>query len=134
MTTKSIWAGRILSGLVAAFLLLDGAMKLVPAQVVIDTMKQLGWPSNIDTARLLGVLTLVSAVLYIIPRTAVLGAILASCYLGGAVATHVRIGSPLFSHILFGVYLGVMIWGGLWLRDPRIRALIPVRKAEASET
>lgn len=134
MGKTSIWAGRILSGLAAAFFLLDGTMKLVPAQVVIDTMKELGWPGDIETARLLGFLTLGSAVLYIIPRTAVLGAILASCYLGGAVATHVRIGSPLFSHILFGVYLGVMIWGGLWLRDPRVRALIPFSNAQPSET
>jgi hypothetical protein len=125
MATKSIWAGRVLSGLVIAFLLLDGAMKLVTAQVVLDTMKELGWPSDVSTARMLGLLTLGSAMLYAIPRTAMLGAILATAYLGGAVATHVRIGNPLFSHVLFGVYLGVMLWGGLWLRDPRVRAMIP---------
>ena len=134
MATRFIWAGRILSGLAAAFLLLDGTMKLVPAQVVMDTMKQLGWSGDVETARMLGWLTLASTVLYIIPRTAVLGAILASCYLGGAVATHVRIGSPLFSHVLFGVYLGAMIWCGLWLRDPRVRALIPFARVQASET
>jgi hypothetical protein len=134
MTSKSIWAGRLLSGLVVAFLLLDGAMKLIPAQVVLDTMKQMGWPSDISTARLLGLLTLVSTVLYIIPRTAILGAILSTAYLGGAVATHVRIESPLFSHVLFGVYLGVMLWGGLWLRDPRVRAMIPFMTVHSSET
>ena len=119
----AIWSGRILSGLVIAFLTLDGAIKLVPLSVVTDTMMQLGWPSDVATARLLGALTLGSTLLYALPRTAVLGAILLTAYLGGAVATHVRIGSPLFSHVLFGVYLGVMLWGGLWLRNPRVRAL-----------
>ena len=119
----AIWSGRILSGLVIAFLTLDGAIKLVPLSVVTDTMGQLGWPSDVATARLLGALTLGSTLLYALPRTAVLGAILLTAYLGGAVATHVRIGSPLFSHVLFGVYLGVMLWGGLWLRKLRVRAL-----------
>ena len=119
----AIWSGRVLSGLVIAFLALDGAIKLVPLSVVTDTMAQLGWPSDVATARLLGTLTLGSALLYALPRTAVLGAILLTAYLGGAVATHVRIGSPLFSHVLFGVYLGVMLWGGLWLRNPRVRAV-----------
>jgi DoxX-like family len=124
--TKAIWAGRVLSGLVVAFLLFDGAIKLIPAQVVIDSIKELGWPYDIGTARLLGLLTLVSTLLYAIPRTSVLGAILLTGYLGGAIATHVRIGSPLFTHVLFGFYLGVLVWGGLWLRDPRLRALFPV--------
>ena len=93
---KSIWAGRVLSGIVVAFLLFDGTLKLIPAQVVLDTIKQLGWSSDIDTARLLGFLTIVSTLLYAIPRTSVLGAILLTGYLGGAIATHVRIGSPMF--------------------------------------
>jgi len=79
---------------------------------------------------MLGLLLLVPTLLYIWPRTAILGAILVTAYLGGAVATHVRIASPLFSHILFGVYLGAMLWGGLWLRDPRVRALIPLRSSD----
>jgi len=119
-------AGWTLSGLLIAFLLFDGAIKLPPLQPVIDTMPQLGWP--VEMARWLGVLTLACTALYAWPRTAVLGAILLTAYLGGAVATHVRIGSPLFSHILFGVYLGLFTWGGLWLRDPRLRALIPLSK------
>jgi len=119
-------AGWTLSGLLIAFLLFDGAIKLPPLQPVIDTMPQLGWP--VEMARWLGVLTLACTALYAWPRTAVLGAILLTAYLGGAVATHVRIGSPLFSHILFGVYLGLFAWGGLWLRDPRLRALIPLSK------
>lgn len=124
-TTKSaaVWSGRMLSGLAVAFLTLDGVMKLVPLSVVTDTMAQLGWPADIATARLLGVLTLGATLLYALPRTAVVGAILLTGYLGGAVATHVRIESPLFSHVLFGVYLGAMLWGGLWLRDQRVRAL-----------
>ena len=126
ISAKSIWAGRVLSGLVVAFLLFDGILKVIPAQVVLDTIKQLGWSSDIDTARLLGLLTIVSTLLYAIPRTSVLGAILLTGYLGGAIATHVRIGSPLFTHILFGAYIGVMVWGGLWLRDARLRALFPV--------
>lgn len=120
----SSWAGRILTGLVASFLLLDGAMKLVPLDVVTATMAELGWPADVATARTLGVLTLGATVLYLWPRTALLGAILLTGYLGGAIATHVRIGSPLLSHALFGVYLGALVWGGLWLREPRLRALL----------
>lgn len=129
ISNKFIWAGRALSGLVVTFLLFDGVIKLLPAQVVLDTIKELGWSNDMGTARLLGVLTLVSTILYATPRTSVLGAILLTGYLGGAIATHVRIGSPLFTHILFGVYLGVMLWGGLWLRDPRLRTLIPVHSS-----
>jgi hypothetical protein len=116
------WAGLILSGLVIVFLALDGAMKLVPLDVVIETSAELGLGPHL--ARPLGIITLVCTMLYAIPRTSVLGAILLTAYMGGAIATHVRVGSPLFSHILFGVYLGLMIWGGLYLRDPRLRALI----------
>ena len=81
-----------------------------------------------DTALPLGVTLLICTVLYVIPQTAVFGAVLLTAYLGGAVATHVRIGSPLFSHVLFGVYLGLFVWGGLWLREPRLRALFPLRR------
>lgn len=118
--------GWTLSGLLIAFLLFDGLIKPPPLQPVLNTMPALGWP--VGAARLLGVLTLACTALYAWPRTAALGAILLTAYLGGAVATHVRIGSPLFSHILFGVYLGLFAWGGLWLRDPRLRALIPLSR------
>lgn len=127
--TKVIRAGQVLSGLAIAFLLFDGVLKLIPAQVVLDSMKVLGWPNDIGTARLLGSLTLISTLLYAIPRTSMLGAVLLTGYLGGAIAAHVRIDSPLFTHILFGAYLGVMLWGGIWLRDPRLRALLPVRSS-----
>jgi hypothetical protein len=123
----ALWTGRALSGLVAAFLLVDGGMKLAGARVVTATMAQLGWPSDLATARLLGVLMVGATLLYLVPRTALLGAVLLTAYLGGAVATHVRIANPLFSHVLFGVYLGVILWGGLWLRDPRLRALLPLK-------
>jgi hypothetical protein len=114
------------SGLVVLFLLFDGAIKLVPLQVVIDTVIPLGWPSDPALWRTLGVVLIASALLYATPRTSILGAILITAYLGGAIATHVRISSPLFSHTLFGVYLGIALWAGLWLRDPRVRALLPL--------
>jgi hypothetical protein len=123
----ALWTGRVLSGLVVLFLLFDGAIKLPPLDIVTETSAQIGLPATAEFARMLGILTLVSTVLYAWPRTAVLGAILLTGYLGGAIATHLRIGSPLFTHTLFGVYLGLMVWGGLYLRDERLRALIPFR-------
>jgi hypothetical protein len=121
----SLWSGRTLSGVVILFFLLDAGMKLVPLQPVIDAMGDLGWPTDATTARILGGVMIVIALLYAYPPTSLLGAILMTAYLGGAVATHARIGSPLFSHTLFGVYLGVAVWAGLWLRDRRVRDLIP---------
>jgi hypothetical protein len=123
-----VWTGRILSGLVVLFLVLDSAMKLVPLQVVVDTTKDLGWPTDPTTLRALGVVLIASALLYAYRPSSVLGAILITAYLGGAVATHVRIGSPLFSHVLFGVYVGIATWAGLWLREPRLRALLPLQR------
>jgi len=121
-------AGHVLSGLVILFLLFDAGLKLVAPEVAIKyTPPGLGWPLDVPTMTMLAVLLLIPTLLYIWPRTSILGAILITGYLGGAIATHTRIGSPLFSHILFGVYLGLMMWGGLWLRDPRVRALIPFR-------
>jgi len=119
--------GYGLSGLVIAFMLFDGIIKLVPLDIVIETTARLGYPANASFARMLGVLGLVCTVLYAFPRTSVLGAILLTGYLGGTVATHLRAGSPILSHMLFGVYLGVMLWGGLYLRDDRLRLLIPYR-------
>jgi len=124
----SLWAGRTLSGLVIAFCLMDGVMKLVHPQFVIDATKGIGWPADPTTLALLGVVLLAAAALYALPRTAVLGAILLTGYLGGAVAAHVRHADPLLTHDLFGVYLGVLVWGGLWFRDVRIRALLPFRR------
>jgi hypothetical protein len=122
---KLVWTGRVLSGLVIAFMLFDSIIKLMMIQPVIDSFRQMGFPENLAIE--IGVIGLVCTVLYAIPRTAVLGAILLTGMLGGAIASHVRIGSPLFSHVLFGVYLGLFAWGGLFLREPRLRALIPLR-------
>lgn len=121
----ALWFGRSLSGLVILFMLFDGAIKLVPWPVVTETMDRMGYGSSESLARCLGAISLVCTVLYAVPPTSFVGAILLTGYLGGAMATHVRIGSPLFTHILFGFYLGVMVWGGLWLRDRRLRALLP---------
>ena len=119
-----VWAGWVMSGLLIAFMLLDGGMKLVPLDIVITTSEQMGIPGGL--ARPLGVIGLVCTILYAIPRTSVLGAILLTGYMGGAVASHLRLGDPFFTHTLFGVYLGLLAWGGIYLRDGRLRALIPV--------
>ena len=126
-TKASRITGWALSGLLIAFLTFDGAIKLVPLQIVLDTSAALGLPADPTSARILGILTLGCTLLYAIPRTAILGAILLTAYLGGAIATHFSAGSPLFTHLLFGVYLGLFAWGGLWFRDPRLRAMIPFR-------
>jgi hypothetical protein len=120
--------GRLLSGLVILFMLFDGAVKLVPWPVVTESMEKIGYGSSETLARSLGVISLVCTVLYAIPPTSFVGAILLTGYLGGAMASHVRVGSPLFTHILFGFYLGLMVWGGLWLRDPDLRRLLPFRR------
>jgi len=122
-SSKAVWAGRIMSALVVLFLVFDATIKLIPLDVVISTSRDLGIP--VEFARTLGVLTLICTLLYAYPRTSVLGAILLTGYLGGAIYVHVRAGSPLFSHTLFGLYLGVLAWGGLYLRNERVRALIP---------
>lgn len=120
------WTGRLLRGLVVLFLLFDGAIKVVEMDVVKQTLAELGYPTDIAFG--LGVLTLAIGVLYAIPRTSVLGAILLTGLLGGAMATHLRVGSPVFSHLLFGLYIGLMAWGGLFLRDERLRAMLPLRR------
>ena len=121
------WASYVMSGLVILFLLFDAGIKLVPLDVVTQASAELGLPTDAGFARTLAILTLIGVVLYALPRTSVLGAILLTGYMGGAIATHLRIGSPLFIHVLFGFYLGVLIWGGLYLRDERVRTLIPFR-------
>lgn len=120
------WAGRLLSGLAVLFLLADAVGKLLRPPAVVEGTTQLGWPAS--TLLTLGVLQLLCLAAYLIPRTAVFGAILWSGYLGGAVATHLRIGNPLFSHVLFPVYVAALLWGGLWLRDRRLRALLPLAR------
>jgi hypothetical protein len=123
--SKMWWTGVVLSSLAVLFLLMDATMKLLRLPAAVQGTKQLGYPENV--VFVLGVIQLVCLILYLVPRTAVLGAILWTGYLGGAVATHVRVGNPLFSHILFPTYVAALLWGGLWLREQRLRALVPLR-------
>ena len=121
---RSAWTGRILSGIAVVALALDAAGKLFAPETMIANSPPLGLPADPGFHRMLGAILAVSVGLYALPRTAFIGAILLTAYLGGAVATHVRVGSPLLSHTLFGVYLGLIVWGGLWLRDRRTRDLV----------
>jgi hypothetical protein len=123
-------AGRAMSGTAVAFLVFDSLGKLLEVQPVLDGTRQLGYPPEIVFS--LGI-TLMSCVLtYLVPRTSVLGAVLLTAYLGGAVATHVRVGSPLLSHVLFPAYLAALLWGGLLLRDAQLRAFLPLRDRRRS--
>ena len=121
-----LWAGRILTALPALFLLLDGVGKLLKPEEVVKGTVALGYPES--TIFGIGIAQLVSLAFYLLPRTSVFGAVLLTGYLGGAVATHVRIGNPVFSHVLFPVYAALMVWGGLWLRESRLREIFPLRK------
>jgi DoxX-like family len=122
---KMIWAGRAISAFVVLFLLFDSTIKLMRLPMVLDAFKQLGYSPDLSVT--IGALLLSCIVVYLIPQTSVLGAILLSGFLGGAVATNLRIGAPWFSNTLFPVYMGAMVWGGLYLRDGRLRALVPVK-------
>ena len=127
--TPLVWTGRVLSGLFALFILgASAAPKLMGMPIAEATMAELGWPAGYAFA--IGVLELTLVVLYLIPRTSVLGAVLFMGLLGGAMATQIRAESPLYSHILFSLYLGLFMWGGLWLRDEKLRALFPWRRKE----
>jgi hypothetical protein len=117
-----LWTGRVVTGLVTLFLGFDLAIKLLQLPVALRGTQELGYPTSVVFG--LGLVLLGCLVLHLIPRTSLLGAVLLTGYLGGAVATHVRVGNPLFSHVLFPVYVGVLIWGGLCLRDDRVRALL----------
>lgn len=125
MPKAAVWAGRTMTGLVALFLVMDAGMKFADLPQVEQATAQLGFPhASILQIAALEVLCLA---LYLIPRTAALGALLLTGLLGGTVAAHLRTGDPLFSHVLFGVYVGILAWGGLWLRDAKVRALLPLR-------
>ena len=129
MTTspsKTIWLGRVLSALAILFLLFDVVIKVLTLPVAVEGTTQLGYQAS--SVFVIGIIELVCLALYVIPQTSVLGAILFTGYLGGAIATHVRIGSPLFTHILFPIYVAALLWGGLYAREPRLRALLPVRQ------
>jgi len=119
--------GRVFSGLAAAFLAFDSVGKLLQLKPVMQGTAQLGYST--EAVFPLGIVLLACVVIYLVPRTAVLGALLLTGYLGGAVATHVRVGNPLFTHVLTPTYFAALIWGGLMLRDARVRALAPWRRA-----
>ena len=128
-TPASVWAGRALTALFALFMLgASIAPKLLGMPVAGDTIEALGWSR--DYVLMIGLLELAFTVLYLIPRTSVLGAVLMTALLGGAMATHIRVGSPLLSHTLFSIYLALFMWGGLWLRSPALRAVFPLKTKE----
>jgi hypothetical protein len=120
------WTGWGMTGLMILFLLFDGLSKLALERHVVEATTKIGYP--LDTIRPLGIICLVCTILYAIPRTSIFGAILLTGYLGGAIASKVRIEDPLFSSVLFGVYFGIFVWGGLYLRDERVRSLIPLQR------
>jgi hypothetical protein len=124
ISSKRLWGSRILSGLPALFLLMDAGMKLFKPPFVVQATLQLGYPESTIVG--IGVTLLVCTLLYIVPRTSFLGAVLLTGYLGGAVASNVRAGTPLFN-ILFPIILAGLIWGGLWLRDRRLQEVFPLR-------
>jgi DoxX-like protein len=124
MTTTHLWIGRTLSALAVSFLLFDSTGKLLEVQPVIDGTLALGYPR--DLVFTLGVILLAGVLAYLCPRTSVLGALLLTAYLGGAVASQVRVQAPLFTHILFPIYVAVFVWGGLLLRDARLRMFLPM--------
>ena len=125
VSKKARWAGRAASAVALLFLTFDLTMKLLALEPAVKGTVELGYPGHV--VQTLGAIQLVCALLYALPRTAVLGAILWTGYLGGAVATHVRLEHALFTHTLFPIYVGVLLWLGLWLRDPALRRLLPLR-------
>src|SRR5215831_19302052 len=122
-STKAVWAGRVLSGLAVLFLIFDASVKVLKSPFAIEGTTQLGYPESVVVT--LGLIQIACLIVYLIPNTSVLGSILWTGYLGGAVATHVRVASPLFTHTLVPIYLAALLWLGLWLRDDRVRAVLP---------
>ncbi|MFC0212392.1 DoxX family protein [Paenibacillus chartarius] len=127
----SLWTGRIMSWLTIAFMLLDSVMKLVKPPEVVEGTLTLGFAEHHITV--IGILGLAATILYAIPRTSFLGVLLLTGYFGGVIATHLRMDAPLFTHLLFPVYLAVLAWGGIWLRDRRVRNLIPLSGKELQQ-
>ncbi|MBS0295074.1 MAG: DoxX family protein [Proteobacteria bacterium] len=124
-----LWAGRLMSGAVALVVLIDGAGKLTGLELVRSAMARLGYPPALDQP--LGLLELFVLALYLFPRTAVLGVVLMTGLLGGAIATHLRVGDPMLGHAALGVYLGVLAWAGLYLRDPRLQTAFTWRRSSS---
>jgi hypothetical protein len=126
LSPKSLWASRLMRGLVVLFLLLDSGIHLALPAPVVQAMTQLGFPLGLTVT--IGLIELVCTVLYVIPATSILGAILLTGYLGGAVAAHLRVGNPIFETLIFPILVGALLWGGLLLIEPRLRALVPLRQ------
>ena len=125
-SNRTLWTGRVLTALAVLFLVFDTVIKLLGSKEAVDGTVQLGWKAH--HLPILGVIEIACLVLYLIPRTAPIGALLWTGYLGGAIATHLRVDNPLFSHILFPIYVAALIWGGLYLRDARVRAVLGARR------
>lgn len=119
---RALWAGRVLSGLAVLFLAFDAVFKLTSSEAAASASAQLGWSATSIVQ--LGLIELVCLGVYLVPRSAIVGAVLWTGYLGGAIATHLRVGDPLLSHTLFPLYVAALLWGGLWLRDRRVRAWV----------
>lgn len=127
VSKTKLWVSYVMSGLVILFMLMDGIMKFVKPPEVMEGTLALGFAEQ--HLAVLGTLGLISTLLYAFPRTSILGAILLTGYFGGAVATHVRLNNPLLTHTLFTVYFGILVWGGLWLRNSKLRELLPLRQS-----
>ncbi|MCM3621718.1 DoxX family protein [Brevibacillus borstelensis] len=128
ISKSRLWTARIMSGLVILFMLFDSIFKFIQPAPVVEGTLQLGYAQH--HLAVIGTLGLISTILYAIPRTAFLGAVLLTGYFGGAIATHIRMDAPLFSHVLCPVYLAVLAWGAIWLRNERARKLIPLQNRE----
>ena len=124
VSQRTLWAGRVVGTLPALFMLFDGVIHVMKIPPVVEGFAKLGYP--VSVAAPLGIIEIVCTILYLIPRTSVLGAVLLTGYLGGAIASNVRIQAPLFGYILFPIYVALFLWGGLWLRDGRVRAVLPI--------
>jgi hypothetical protein len=124
-SNNELWGGWILSGLAVLFLIVDAGLKVLTLPAAVKGTADLGYPESVVFT--IGFIQVVCLIVYLIPRSSVLGAVLWTGYLGGAVATHVRVESPLLTHTLFPIYVAALLWAGLWLRDRRVRALLPFR-------
>lgn len=128
-TSTRVWTGRVLSALFVLFIVFDITIKLLNLPMVEKAMNELGWAAGYGP--LIGGIELLALALYLSPRASLSGAIVMTGLLGGAIASQLRVGNPLFSHVLFGIWLALFMWGGLWLRDPSLRAVFPIRRDAA---
>lgn len=130
-SSVKLWTARVLGGLAIVFMLFDSVVKIIRESHAVESTVQLGYPEN--AVFVIGIIEILCLLLYIIPRTSIFGAILLTGYLGGAVATQFRLGNPLFSHTLFPVYLAILLWGSLYLRDERVKHLIPFASKHSAQ-